>query len=72
MYDYFIKISIRDKEETVHWHDILEVICVLTGKMEVLLNNNKYSLKKDDILILNGEDVHRTEKTGEKKITLVF
>jgi AraC-like DNA-binding protein/beta-xylosidase len=61
MNDYFVKVSIKTEEETFHWHDVIEILLVLAGTIDVYLNNRKYELKTDDVLSLNCDDVHRVD-----------
>lgn len=69
MYDYFIKASIKTEEEGFHWHDLVEIISVLSGKMTLTLNNQNYALAEGDIVVLNCDDVHRIES---KSFNLIY
>lgn len=46
-----------------HWHAEIELIRVISGELSVTLNNNHYLAKKDDIIFVNSETVHRGTPT---------
>lgn len=41
-----------------HWHDEVEMIYVLDGRLKVGVNNEIYELESRDILLIGGRDVH--------------
>ena len=41
-----------------HWHESIELIYILSGEIEVFVNNKKYYLKKEDILLINSNEIH--------------
>lgn len=55
---YHIDKSHTRYEMTSHWHSEIEIIRILEGVLNIRLNNNSYSLKKNDIVFVNPETVH--------------
>lgn len=43
-----------------HWHRSLEILFVLSGEMDVLIENNNYHLCEDDIILINPNQLHET------------
>lgn len=41
-----------------HWHDSLELLFVLKGRVTVWVHNEQYDLFEKDILLINANDVH--------------
>lgn len=56
---YHIDASDSRYEMSAHWHNELEIIRVLEGALDVRLNNNFYSVKKDEIIFVNPEIIHQ-------------
>ena len=44
-----------------HWHREFEIIRILEGVLTVYLNNVKYTLRKGDILLIQGGCLHRAD-----------
>ncbi len=44
--------------EDKHLHEDVELLYVYDGKLDITIENNKYSLKKDDFLIVNSNKFH--------------
>lgn len=44
----------------MHIHDEMEILCVLSGDMYVLVNHNKYHLHTDDMIVINEFEPHGT------------
>ena len=45
-------------EMVSHWHGEMEIIRVIRGNLNIRLNNDVYSLGKDDIVFVNPETIH--------------
>lgn len=45
-------------EMTSHWHKEIEIIRIITGELNVKLNNKEYIARKNDIVFINCETVH--------------
>jgi xylan 1,4-beta-xylosidase len=43
---------------TNHWHDSIEIIFVLKGKVSVSVNDKRYHLNEKDIFLINANDIH--------------
>ncbi|WP_066056763.1 GH39 family glycosyl hydrolase [Robertmurraya korlensis] len=43
---------------TNHWHDSIEIIFVLKGKVSVSVNDKRYDLNEKDIFLINANDIH--------------
>ncbi len=59
-------------EYPIHFHDDMEVVYVLEGK--VILRNGyyTYTLKQGDIFILNDREMHSFESTGEDNMVMML
>ena len=44
---------------SAHWHSEIEMIRILSGELEIKLNNNEYYARKGDIVFVNSETVHQ-------------
>ena len=44
-----------------HWHDYLEIVYILSGKMTAVIQAESYELTPGDILITNSGDIHMTQ-----------
>lgn len=42
-----------------HWQDSIEIIRVLEGKLHCLINGNEHIVEKDNICIINSQQLHR-------------
>ncbi len=42
-----------------HWHDDMEIILVLNGRVSLLLDGNKYELQKNDLYFINPGQLHQ-------------
>lgn len=54
-----------------HWHNEIEIVYVIEGKMEIGINSKVYTLQPRDILIVSGGDVHyfiNSEGTSKRVI----
>ena len=62
---YFDVAHINHLYSPMHWHSHLEILFILEGYMIAYINDRKYTLKKDDILIVNPRELHSTNSWGE-------
>lgn len=68
-----INIFVASFEEyPIHYHEELEVIFVLDGTIKVKDGYYTYSLKKDDVLIINNRELHSITSTSEQNIVLML
>ena len=58
----------------MHWHKQFEIDIVLEGKVEFIINNNKFELNKNEAIFINSNTLHSaTHLTGDASwIALVF
>ncbi len=43
-----------------HWHRSIEILLVLSGNMDVMVENEHYVLNENDLLLINSNQVHET------------
>lgn len=43
-----------------HWHNHLEIIYILKGNLEVQINNSKYLIKENELIVISPKDIHST------------
>lgn len=43
-----------------HWHRSLEILLVLSGDLDIWLENEHYRLKENDLILINSNQVHET------------
>lgn len=43
---------------TNHWHDSIEIIFVLKGKVNVSVNDKRFELTEKDVFLINANDIH--------------
>lgn len=55
----------------LHWHSHLEIIFLLSGYITAFVNDKKYNLKKDDMLIINPRELHSTKAYGDAEYVLL-
>ncbi len=54
-----------------HWHNDLELILVLEGQVNFHVENNTYSLRENDVLLINSKTLHASEyKTSNMILAL--
>lgn len=54
-----------------HWHNHIELICILEGEMEVKIEDKQYILGKNSIGIINSEKIHSTKLKGHTRYILL-
>ena len=54
-----------------HWHAHLEVLYLLEGSMAIVRNDEKYTLYKNDLFIVNSGDIHYTRSTVSTEVLLL-
>lgn len=65
MLDKMITVSVRSKDQPIHWHETLELNYVIRGSMTVLLNNREIEVGTDEIMTFNIDDVHSVTANTE-------
>ncbi len=54
-----------------HWHNHLEILFALDGTMTAYVNDRKYELSRQDILIINPREIHSTQVHGKIRYILL-
>lgn len=54
-----------------HWHSAIELLLVIEGSVVVTTARKQYLLKKEEILIINRNEIHSLTKTEEPNAILV-
>lgn len=60
------------REEDYHMHRELEMMLVLQGSTNCTIHHLEYEIKKDDILIVDTQDIHRIHDSSEDLIMLTL
>lgn len=55
----------------LHWHGHLEIIFIQKGVMTAYINDRKYTLKKNDMLVIGSRELHSTRTWGETDYLLL-
>jgi xylan 1,4-beta-xylosidase len=58
---YFI---LNDRKENEFHHDSLEILFVLTGLIRIRVGNDEFSMKPEDIMVINPYEVHRIHSSS--------
>lgn len=53
-----------------HWHTSLELLMVLEGSIDITVNNVTYTLKEEDIILINSNHIHEIHSQGAVMIAL--
>ncbi|MGL4774237.1 MAG: helix-turn-helix domain-containing protein [Clostridium sp.] len=70
--DLPLKIYYTSIEEyPLHWHDCIELIYVLKGKINITIDADSFELYENEIEIINIDETHRLYSTEENKV-LIF
>ena len=41
-----------------HWHESLELLFILSGKVNVVIDGIKYELNEEDVIVINSNEIH--------------
>jgi AraC-like DNA-binding protein len=71
-----VDIFIRDNTKDIitadpHWHDCCEILYMLEGAAEQLINDKYFNARKDDLIILNKGDIHGTWCTPGENVQIL-
>ncbi len=61
---FFLPVSTYSSYSPLHWHGHLEILLMQKGYMTACVNEQKYTLKKDDMLVVNPKELHTTKTWG--------
>jgi len=54
-----------------HWHTHLEVLYMLHGIMHIVRNDERYTIRQNDLFIVNSGDIHYTRSVGNAEVLLL-
>lgn len=55
----------------MHWHNSLEIIYILSGNMEITVNDHLTRLFPNDFIIINSREIHGTHCIGPTRVFLL-
>ncbi len=67
----FLLINECNNYFPLHWHGHLEIIFILDGQMEAYINDSRYILEKNYMLVINPSELHSTNLCGEVNYLLL-
>ncbi|MDS0525077.1 helix-turn-helix domain-containing protein [Clostridium sp. SHJSY1] len=59
------------KEYPIHWHNSIEVIYVLKGKVKISIDTDSFELFENELEIINVDETHSISSTDDNKL-LIF
>lgn len=59
-------------ERVVHWHKEMEIIFMLRGSVDITLGEEKFSIKEEDVFLINNYDVHGFTNASDDNILLTL
>ena len=66
-----IKTFIQSIDEyPIHMHDIIELIYVIEGEIELKVSFNNFTLKAGEIIAINEYDLHSIKKKSQFNLIL--
>lgn len=68
---YFFPVAANNDYSPLHWHGHLEILFILSGYMTAYVNDKKYILKKDDMLVVSPKELHSTKAFGKVNYILL-
>lgn len=63
---FFVSIE----ETWAHWHKEIEILFLLTGELQITIENAKYNLVTGDIILINSNQIHSIK--GRNNLILVL
>ena len=54
-----------------HWHNHLEVLYMFQGTMNIVRNDEKYTIHERDLFVINSGDIHLTRSPGSIEVLLL-
>lgn len=55
-----------------HWHKEIELIYVLKGSADLFVDKQRLILREEDLIVVNGMDVHKLDRTEEDNVLLTL
>ena len=66
-----INIAIKSLTDTQrHWHNCIEILLVLSGKLTITIESETYHLFEDDILLINCDQMHEIQSNENVVVEL--
>lgn len=61
-------VSVHSSSYTIpaHWHEYLEILLIVSGRMTAVIQAETYELSAGDMLIINSNDIHMTHTHGNQ------
>jgi AraC-like DNA-binding protein len=59
------------KYVAMHWHDRMEFLFVLKGKIHVYVGKEEYFLQENDVMLINSNEVHGVESSEDNKLIVL-
>lgn len=56
----------------MHWHNLMEILLVLEGTVEVRIGGQDYYLKENDFILINCNELHSTKRIKDDNILLAL
>jgi AraC-like DNA-binding protein len=56
----------------IHWHNAIEIIYVVKGKVNVSINSGNYELEENELEIINVDEAHRIYSKDSSNRVLIF
>ncbi len=54
----FLDSRYKGNDVFPHMHKAIEILCMLRGSMNIVINNESYDVLEEDIILINSDDVH--------------
>ncbi|MBS4209411.1 helix-turn-helix domain-containing protein [Bacillus sp. FJAT-50079] len=55
-----------------HWHKEIELIFVIQGSIELIVESQRYILNERDLIVINSMDVHKVDKIDSENVLLTL
>jgi AraC-like DNA-binding protein len=60
------------KEHHIHWHNAIEILYVVKGKISVSINTGTYELEENELEIINVDEAHKIFSKDKNNKVLIF
>lgn len=68
---YFTLITTNNYYSPLHWHEHLEILLIRSGYMTAYINERKYTLHPNDMLVIGSGELHSTRTWSETDYLLL-
>ena len=55
-----------------HWHEYPQLFFILSGKPEFIVDNTRYCLEADDIILVNAHQIHEIQSEDSILLSMLF